>query len=249
VSASGVSSPGPEHRGRGSAPAGAAHEPRTEEPSADRGAIAVFIVSDVRLYRDGLSDLLDRVDPISVVGAVAGAEDAVERVRELQPDVVLLDTRSGGVGAARDLLQAAPGSRVVAIATPEAEEDVIALAEAGVIGYVTRDESLDDLATTIEGVARDEMVCSPWIATVLVRRVQALAAERPRPTHGLTAREAEILELVAQGLSNKEIAARLYIEVTTVKNHVHNILEKLGVSRREEAVARVQTSVLPGRPL
>jgi two-component system nitrate/nitrite response regulator NarL len=91
------------------------------------------------------------------------------------------------------------------------------------------------------------MVCPPWVATVLVRRVQALAADRPQPTHRLTPREEEILDLVGQGLSNKEIAARLYIEVTTVKNHVHNILEKLGVSRREEAVARMRANLLSGR--
>jgi DNA-binding NarL/FixJ family response regulator len=178
---------------------------------------------------------------IEVVGAAGTTAEGVEQVRDLQPDVLLLDTGAGvDVAAAHDLLGPAPDARVVALAAPESEEDVIALAEAGVFGYVTRDQSLDDLVMTIEGVARDEMVCSPWMATVLVRRVQALAAERPRPTHRLTAREAEILELLAQGLSNKEIATRLYIEVTTVKNHVHNILEKLGVSRREEAVARTR---------
>jgi two-component system nitrate/nitrite response regulator NarL len=202
-------------------------------------AVRVFIVTDVRLYREGLSALLGRMAHIAVVGAAGSAAEGVARVRDLQPDVVLLDSRAGGnAGAARDLLDSAPRARVVALATPESEEDIIALAEAGVLGYVTRDESLVDLVTTIESVARGEMACSPWMATVLVRRVQALAAERPRPTQRLTAREAEILELIAQGLSNKEIAARLYIEVTTVKNHVHNILEKLGVSRREEAVAR-----------
>src|SRR5215218_867597 len=117
--------------------------------------------------------------------------------------VVLLDTGAGrNAGAARDLLGAAPRARVVALAAPESEEDIIALAEAGVLGYVTRDEPLDKLVTTIESVARDEMACSPWMATVLVRRVQALAAERPGPTQRLTAREAEILELIAQGLSN-----------------------------------------------
>jgi two-component system, NarL family, nitrate/nitrite response regulator NarL len=206
-------------------------------------AIRVFIVTDVRLYRDGLSALLGRAGHIAVVGAAGIVDEGVERVRDLQPDVVLLDTSSGrNVGAARDLLASAPRARVVALAAPESEEDIIALAEAGVLGYVTRDESLVNLVTTIESVARDEMACSPWMATVLVRRVQALAAERPGPTQGLTAREAEILELIAQGLSNKEIAAGLFIEVTTVKNHVHNILEKLGVSRREEAVARTRMS-------
>jgi two-component system, NarL family, nitrate/nitrite response regulator NarL len=206
-------------------------------------AIRVFIVTDVRLYQDGLSALLGRVGHIAVVGAAGSIDEGVERVRDLQPDVVLLDTGAGrNAGAARDLLGAAPRGRVVALAAPESEEDIIALAEAGVLGYVTRDESLDNLVATIESVARGEMACSPWMATVLVRRVQALAAERPRPTQRLTAREAEILELIALGLSNKEIAARLFIEVTTVKNHVHNILEKLGVSRREEAVACTRMS-------
>lgn len=212
-----------------------------------RDRIRVFIVSDVRLYREGLSALLGRMGRIVVVGAAASADEGIERVRGLQPDVVLLDTAEGNVASARALLGPVPSARMVVLAAPESEEDVIALAEAGVLGYVTREQSLDDLVTTIESVARDEMVCSPWMATILVKRVQALAAERPRPTHRLTAREAEILELVAQGLSNKEIAARLFIEVTTVKNHVHSILEKLGVSRRAEAVDRMGMSWLPGR--
>ena len=219
----------------------------SETPAAvQRDVIRVFIASEVLLYREGLSALLGGMGHIEVVGAGGTRDEGVERVRDLQPDVLLLDTGPGvDVAAAHDLLGPAPHARVVALAAPESEEDVIALAEAGVFGYVTRDQSLDDLVMTIECVARDEMVCSPWMATVLVRRVQALAAERPRPTHRLTTREAEILELLAQGLSNKEIAARLFIEVTTVKNHVHNILEKLGVSRREEAVARTRRGGAP----
>ena len=253
---SGASSPYPERGARGAAASDAGIASRNGEPHpglseagvGDASGIRVFIVSDVRLYREGLSDLLGGMGAISVVGAAASAEEGVERIRDVQPDVVLLDTAGGNVMGAHDLLRGAPSARVVALAAPESEEDVIALAEAGVFGYVTREESLDDLVAAIESVARDEMVCSPWIATVLVKRVQALAADRPRPTQRLTAREAEILELVAQGLTNKEIAAQLYIEVTTVKNHVHNILEKLGVGRREEAVALMKMSFLPGRP-
>lgn len=253
MTAAGTPYPG---RRAGTSRAAAYPERPTGEPAsgsegteaAEVESIGVYIVSDVRLYREGLSDLLGQLDRISVIGVAASAENAVEPIRDLQPDVVLLDTAGGNVGGAHYLLGASPSARVVALAAPESEEDVIALAEAGVFGYVTRDESLDDLVNTIESVARDEMVCSPWIATVLVKRVQALAADRPRPTQGLTAREAEILELVAQGLSNKQIAAHLHIEVTTVKNHVHNILEKLGVNRREEAVARMKMSFLPGRP-
>jgi two-component system, NarL family, nitrate/nitrite response regulator NarL len=235
----------PASRARDIGPEGG-FRPEGAPPNSDRQreTLRVFIVSDVRLYREGLADLLGRISRIEVVGATGGADEGTEQVRDLQPDVVLLDTGTGGVAAAHYLLGPAPTTRVVALAAPESEEDVIALAEAGVLGYVTRDQSLDDLVMTIESVARGEMVCSPWMATVLVKRVQALAADRPPPPHGLTAREVEILELVAQGLANKEIAARLYIELTTVKNHVHNILGKLGVTRREEAVARMRASFL-----
>jgi two-component system nitrate/nitrite response regulator NarL len=212
-----------------------------------RAPIRVLIVSDVRLYRESLSALLGPLEQIVVVGTARSADDAVERVPGLNPDVVLLDTgQAGNVAAAQALVAPAPNARVVVIATPESEEDMIALAEAGVLGYVTRDQSVDDLITTMQSVARDEMVCSPWMATVLVKRVQALAAQRPRPLHRLTTREAEILALVAEGLSNKQIAARLFIEVTTVKNHVHSILEKLGVRRREEAVAYMEMGLAPG---
>jgi two-component system, NarL family, nitrate/nitrite response regulator NarL len=226
----------------------AADVPARAAVLAGRGeGIRVFIVSDVRLYREGLSALLGRMGQITVVGAAASADEGVERVRDLDPDVMLLDAGAGNVAAVHDLLGPAPNARVVALAAPESEEEVIALAEAGVLGYVTREQSLAELVTTIESVARGEVVCSPWMATVLLKRIQALAAQRPRPGQRLTAREAEIIDLVAQGLSNKEIAAQLSIEVTTVKNHVHNILEKLGVSRRAEAVARMGMSLLPGR--
>jgi two-component system nitrate/nitrite response regulator NarL len=225
---------------------------RVNRPSdaadAPRERIRVFIVSDVRLYRDGLSSLFGRIARIAVVGVAASPDEGAKEVRELQPDVVLLDTGSGNVGGARHLLETEPSARVVALGAPEAENVVIALAEAGVLGYVTREESLDDLVATIECVARDEMACSPWMATILLKRVRALAVDRPRPTQRLTARESQILELVAQGLSNKEIASRLFIEVTTVKNHVHNILEKLGVKRREEAAAHMRMSFMPSRP-
>jgi DNA-binding NarL/FixJ family response regulator len=215
-----------------------------------QGPIRVFIVSDVRLYREGLSDLLGRVERLTVVGAARSAGEAAERLSELRPDVVLVDTGApSNVDAAHGVAQAAPDSQVVAVAAPESEEEVISLAEAGVLGYVTRDQSLDDLVTAIESASRNEMVCSPWIASLLVKRVRTLAAEHRRdPTpRRLTAREHQILELVAHGLSNKEIAARLHIEVATVKNHVHNILEKLEVSRRSEAVALMGMRFAPGR--
>jgi DNA-binding NarL/FixJ family response regulator len=129
----------------------------------------------------------------------------------------------------------------VALALPEAEADVIACAEAGASGYVPREGTLDDVEAVIESVARGEALCSPRIAATLLRRIAATAAERqPAPSEmRLTSREMEIIDLIDEGLSNKEIAQRLCIAVPTVKNHVHSILDKLHVHRRAEAVARL----------
>jgi two-component system nitrate/nitrite response regulator NarL len=206
---------------------------------ADGSRTRVAVVSNVRLYREGLSALLGRIGEFDLVASVAGPHEAAARVRDGNVDVVVLDVGTGNVAAARQLLAVAPSARVVVLAETEAPEDVIALAEAGVLGYVTRSSSLDQLEATIESVADNKMFCDPWIATVLVRRVQELAADRQDPSHRLTAREAGILQLIADGLSNREIASRLHIELTTVKNHVHNILEKLDAKTRAEAVALV----------
>jgi two-component system nitrate/nitrite response regulator NarL len=211
---------------------------RAIQTTASRTRVAV--VSDVRLYREGLTALLGRIGDVDVVASTAGPQEAAARVREGEVDVVVLDVGVGNVAAARQLLTTTPEARVLVLGESQAPEDVIALAEAGVLGFVMRDQSLARLEATIESVARDEMVCDPWIATLLVRRVQAMAADRPHPGDRLTAREAGVLQLISQGLSNREIAARLHIELTTVKNHVHNILEKLGARTRAEAVALVQ---------
>ena len=145
-----------------------------------------------------------------------------------------------GFDTVRVIGEATPEAKVVALAVSDTEEDVIACAEAGACGYVLRDETLDDLETVVEGVARGEIQCSPRITASLLRRVGTLAAELrgPSPNASLTAREAEVAELLDQGLSNKEIGQRLGIALPTVKNHVHRILDKLHVHRRAEAAAR-----------
>jgi two-component system, NarL family, nitrate/nitrite response regulator NarL len=202
----------------------------------DRGEVRVVVLSEVLLYREGLATLLGQVSGLQVTELVRDPGEAAAVVREGDADVVVVDLAAGDIGSVQTLLAAAPEARVVVLSAPQRPADVIALAEAGVLGYVTHEQSIAELAATIEKVAADEMVCAPWIATLLVRRVQALAADRPGPVDRLTPREAGILELVAEGLSNREIAARLHIELTTVKNHVHNILEKLGARTRAEAV-------------
>jgi two-component system nitrate/nitrite response regulator NarL len=199
--------------------------------------IRIVVVSNVALYRDGLAALLGRIGTLDVVATVGCPDEAAGYVRNSAADVVLIDLGAWNVGAAHKLLASAPTARVVVLAAPEGPEDVIALAEAGVLGYVTREQSLADVAEITESVARDEMACAPWIGTLLVKRVRALAADRPAPTDRLTPRETTVLALVTEGLSNRQIASRLHIELTTVKNHVHDILRKLGATTRAEAVA------------
>jgi DNA-binding NarL/FixJ family response regulator len=134
------------------------------------------------------------------------------------------------------------GARVVVLGVRDTEAEVVACAEAGSAGYLLRSDSLASLCTLIRAVARGETICSPKTTAVLLRRVAAMAAERRSQTSLalLTAREAEILELVEQGLANREIAQRLSIQVRTVKNHVHSILGKLGVERRGQAAAKAR---------
>ncbi len=205
--------------------------------------IRILIVADIRLYREGLAESLGRRERMQVVGTRASSQEATAALDECQPDVVLVDmAMQEGVTIARALLDHRPQVRVVALAVPEVEREMITCAELGVSGLVPREASLDDLVETLESAARGEVRCSPRMTGVLLRRLAALASGQLAAGHSppLTTRERDVVDLVDHGLSNKEIARRLGIEVATVKNHVHNILEKLQVHRRGEAAARVR---------
>src|SRR4051794_27145054 len=143
----------------------------------------------------------------------------------------------GAVPAAREIAARRGSARVVGIAVGDEEDEVVACAEAGVAGYVSRDDSLDDLLAAVRGAVRGEVRCPPAIAATLMRSVASTArrARAARPVAAaaaapsrLTRRESEIVGLIGEGLSNKQIAGRLCIELPTVKNHVHHILDKLG---------------------
>jgi two-component system nitrate/nitrite response regulator NarL len=197
----------------------------------------ITIIANIRLYREGLAEVLARKG-IEVVGIAADRHAGVECVHASRPDVALLDMALlDGTPIIQSLTDGAPEVRVVALGVPETDGDVLACVEAGVAGYVPRDASLDDLVNTLMKVVHGEMICSPKITGALFRRVAQLAGRSGSSVERLTAREHEILELIDQGFSNKQIAHKLSIELSTVKNHVHNILEKLHVSRRAEAAA------------
>jgi DNA-binding NarL/FixJ family response regulator len=206
----------------------------------------VVVVAAVRMYEEGLARVLGDDARFRVAGTASTARGLLDLLPTLErpPRVVLLDLGiEEGLAALRELRSAWPGTAVIALAVRDVPVDVVAWAEAGAAGIVPREASVGRLADVVESVARGESLCSPRATAALLRRVAALAeGERDARLRPLTRREQEIADLLERGLSNKEIAARLTIELPTVKNHVHSILEKLSVGRRAEAGA-----VLRGR--
>lgn len=196
----------------------------------------VYIVSDVRLYREGLASCLGSHGELSVVGAGAAA-DVLLQLPLLAPEVLLLDvTTKDGLALPTAVASVAPKTRIVAFAVAEAAADVLACAEAGISGYIPKEASVEQVVAAVLGAVSGKLVCSPSITSMLFRRVAALSAKAGPPVslHCLTRREREIAELLASGLPNKEIARVLRLGPATIKNHVHNILQKLKLQRRGE---------------
>jgi len=188
---------------------------------------------------------LSQARGVRVLGTASHREEILARLVEAPPDIVLVDFATPEAATiVAEIRRRTPSVKVVAITLGETEAEVIQLAEAGVAGYVLPDGSLDDLIIAVESAVRGELYCPPRVAFTLLRRVGAIAlgsvtASKEQaalsPVHELTGREREILQLVDQGMSNKQIARHLGIEVATAKNHVHNILQKLHVHRRIDA--------------
>lgn len=211
--------------------------------------LKLLIVCEVRLYREGLERSLRRRGWAELAATDATGPEVPDRVRGFGADLVLLDMAGAeSLEVLELLLRECPHVKVVALGVEEKPDTVLELVEAGAVGYVPREGTVEDLLDALDAVSRGEVVCSPRIAGSLVRRVAALANERPAdaPTDVLTEREREILGLIDQGYSNKQIARRLGVKIPTVKNHVHNILDKLGVPGRGAAAALARGIL--GRP-
>ena len=207
------------------------------EARAERAASAVVVVSEIRLYREGLEKVLNADGRLRVAAVAA---DAAEALQQLTPavQVVLIDVGLARAGAAIGLIRRASSACIVALGVSNSEKDILACAEAGVDGYVARDASLDELIQTIASTVRGELQCSPRVAASLLKRIATLATQAAPQAESITRREQQILALLRTGRTNKEIASQLCIEVATVKNHVHNILSKLGARRRGELAGR-----------
>lgn len=197
------------------------------------GSISVLIVEDHRMVAEGLSRALSAEPDIDVVGTAATLAEAHPLVRRLHPDVVLMDYRlpdGDGITATRHIHTAQPSTRVV-ILTASDDATVLADAlEAGCSGYVTKDRSVLDMVAAVRAAHRGTWTVSGATLGALLQRAR-------RPAVDLTAREAEVLELMGEGLTNAAMAARLDISVNTVRNHVQSLIAKLGAHSKLEAVA------------
>jgi len=201
----------------------------------------LLIVDDLPLFRVGIGSALEAAN-FEVVGEATSAQDAVEKSRDLQPDVVLLDIlMPGGSGleVVDEIISASPNSKVILLTASESEEDLLIGVKAGARGYVTKDTPMDDLISAIDAVDAGGAALSPTMAgklldvtNQLLRHEELLASRKPT----LTGREIEVLGLVAQGNTSREIGELLFISENTVKNHIRNILDKLGLHSRNEAV-------------
>jgi DNA-binding NarL/FixJ family response regulator len=205
--------------------------------------IRVVVADDQTAVREGLALLLDLLDDVTVVGAAADGEEALRLVAEHGADVVLMDLRMprcDGVTATARVRAEHPDTQVVVLTTYAEDADILAALQAGALGYLTKDAGRTQIAQAIRTAAAGQSVLDPQVQ----RRLLAAAAQGPVPVppieaglpDGLTAREGEVLTLIAAGLSNREIAKRLYVSEATVKSHINRLFAKTGVRDRAQAV-------------
>ena len=210
-------------------------------------AVRVLVVDDQALFREALVTLLGARPEVEVVGEAGDGQQALDRAAARQPDVVLMDLHMpvlDGIGATRRLRVEQPGVRVLALTTFDDDEDVFAALRAGALGYLLKDVSSDRLVEAVLSAARGESVLQPSVAAKVVARFAQLddaPRSRPQPlVVPLSDRELDVLRLLADGRSNREIATALFLAEGTVKNHVTNVLGKLGARDRTQAALRAR---------
>lgn len=208
--------------------------------------INLLLVNEIRLMGNVIVAALEDEPDIDVVGCVTTYEEALQVIREREVDVALVSTRlpdNGGLRLTSAIDEISPSTKVLALGLTEEKKRVLRYVEAGASGYILKDDSLEDLIEIVRATQEGKVFVSPQIAAAMMERLSDLAQmfagveNNLTDTTALTSREMEVLELISKGFTNQQIAQNLVIEVGTVKNHVHNILEKLNVSSRGEAAA------------
>lgn len=212
-----------------------------QSQAPEREPIRVLVVDDQQLFRRGLTMLLAVESGLEVVGEAGDGVEGVTLAETAAPDVVLLDVRmpkKSGIEACLAIKQSVPSAKIIMLTVSDEEADLYEAVKSGASGYLLKDSSIEEVAQAIRVVADGQSLISPSMAIKLIDEFKQMS--RPERESGpalrLTERELDVLRLVAQGHSNKEIAARLFISENTVKNHVRNMLEKLQLHSRMEAV-------------
>jgi DNA-binding NarL/FixJ family response regulator len=207
-------------------------------------SVRVLIADDHPLFREGMRGRLDRVADVAVVGEAASGDEAVELAHKLDPHVILMDIKMpglNGIEATREIQQASPQIGVLVLTMFEDDDSVFAAMRAGAKGYLLKDSGGEGVVHAIRAVASGEAVFGPGVAERIIGFFSAPRAAAPqRAFPELTEREEEVLSLVAQGKSNQQIARQLFVSLKTVRNHVSNILLKLQVADRAQAVIRAR---------
>ena len=218
-------------------------EPTETKPAIPEQALRILIVDDHALFRRGLQMVLKQEPDIDVVGEAGDGHEAVDKAQELMPDVILMDVRMprrSGIEATQQIKDLLPHVKILMLTISDEEADLYDAIKAGASGYLLKEISIDEVADAIRSVWAGQSRISPSMAAKLLTEFAAMskrADERQQlPAPRLTDREMEVLKLVAQGLNNRDIAKELFISENTVKNHIRNILEKLHLHSRMEAV-------------
>lgn len=208
--------------------------------------LSVFVIEDNRILRESLKSLIQKQPDLRIVGTFGGGRDTLERVRTARPDVVIMDMglrSSGGPALVSALARELPRSRVIGMGLLPSQEDIVEFVEAGAAGFILKEATTDVILRSVRSVAKGSSILPPPLTDTLFSHIMEhtfLRSERKRSSAvRMTKREREITVLIAEGMSNKEIARNLNLSPYTVKSHVHNILEKMALHSRLQIVASI----------